>query len=149
MGICRYCALVPAACGRELTGLSFSSVSLSLSRLSLLVPWSISARWPLVRCFYRSFLVRSTGGRGVVQRARSSPSDTLAGDTQDDTQHTGPGDRTMCHLPCHPIFRSYRDMLKARSTLTLNISFMGVRVCPTSIYRRAGCKPYTVVQPTP
>jgi len=44
------------------------------------------------------------------------------------------GGWTMCHLRCHPIFRSYHDMLKARSTLTLNILYRCAR-CPISIYR--------------
>lgn len=38
------------------------------------------------------------------------------------------GGRTMCHLRCHPIFRSYHDMLKARSTLTLDILYRCARL---------------------
>ena len=49
------------------------------------------------------------------------------------------GGRTMCHLWCHPIFRSYHDMLKARSMLTLDIFYRCAR-CPISIYRRVRCR---------
>lgn len=46
----------------------------------------------------------------------------------------------MCHLPCHPIFRSYHDMLKARSTLTLDILYGFVCAFVPHLYIDAGCR---------
>lgn len=50
------------------------------------------------------------------------------------------GGRTMCHLPCHPIFRSYHDMLKARSTLTLDILYGFVCAFVPHLYIDTGCR---------
>ena len=55
--------------------------------------------------------------------------------SESSVQDAQAGGRTMCHLWCHPIFRSYHDMLKARSTLTLDTLYRCAR-CPISIYRR-------------
>lgn len=111
---------------RELTSLSLSPSLICSFHLSP-APRSFSAPIfvpPIVLCSdpryysYRSFLVRSTVGIYASFSLSLSPSDTLVGNTGHTT-----GGQTMCHLPCHPIFRSYHDMLKARSTLTLNILY--------------------------
>lgn len=80
---------------------------LSLSRLSLLAPWSISARWPLSGASIEAslFVLPATV---ALHRASSSPSDTLAGNTG----HTGPATR-----PCvisHAIPYSVPTMICSR-----------------------------------
>lgn len=119
MGICRYCALAPTACGRELTDLPLfpPSVSSSPSHSSSLSPsflriYSVALLQPLLLSLslFFSAILRYIRRRGVLSAGRAT------------------GGRTMCHLRCHPIFRSYHDMLKARSTLTLNILYRCARL---------------------
>lgn len=94
MGICRYCALAPAACGREPTDLPLPP----FLPLRLLFPSARRSRAPV-----------PPGPSGRASRRPDHVSSPV----------------------CHPIFRSYHDMPEARW-----IPFIGVRVCPTSIYRR-------------
>lgn len=118
MGICRYCALAPTACGRELTDLPLFPPSVSSSP-----PHSFSLSPSLLRhnIFCRASAASLSFSfsdvlryllhlRGVLSAGRAT------------------GGRTMCHLRCHPIFRSYHDMLKARSTLTLDILYRCARL---------------------
>lgn len=111
MGICRYCALAPAARGRELTDLP-----LSPTRSLLRAP---------------SFSI-GTSGRVL----RPVPAPPPLPPPSPGVESSGRASRRPDHVSspvCHPIFRAYHDMLKARSR---RIPFIGVRVCPTSIYRR-------------
>lgn len=115
MGICRYCALALAACGRELTDLPL---------FPPLVPSSSLLLFPSAR---RTTLcpVPAAVLSGIsVPVAESSAQDAQA------------GGRTMCHLRC-AIPYSVPTMICSRLVPRSRwISFIGVRVCPTSIYRR-------------
>lgn len=116
MGICRYCALAPAACGRELTDLPLFPPLVPSSSLLLLSP---SAR-QAVLCPVPAAVLPGIS----VPVAESSARDAQA------------GGRTMCHLRC-AIPYSVPTMICSRLVPRSRwISFIGVRVCPTSIYRR-------------
>lgn len=111
MGICRYCALAPAACGRELTDLPLFPP-----------PHFFSHSFGTSDCAPSRSRLRSLGISVPVAR---SP--------QRRTRKPAAGPCVISGAIPYSVPTMICSRLVPRSRW---ISFIGVRVCPTSIYRR-------------
>lgn len=135
MGICRYCALAPTTRGRELTeSPSFPSFRFLLTS-SFSLPFSLS---PPTRRIYSVALLQSLSFLSFSRLSFVTLA-VVESSVQDAQPAAGP-----CVIS-GAIPYSVPTMICSRLVPRSRwISFIGVRVCPTSIYRRGvSCTGYS------
>lgn len=128
MGICRYCALAPTTCGRELTDLPLSPPSVSPSPPR---SFSLSPSPSPPSDTSDIFCCASVASPSFFLACPPLPSPSWSPQLQDAQPAAGP-----CVIS-GAIPYSVSTMICSRLVPRSRwISFIGVRVCPTSIYRR-------------